>query len=181
MTEPVVSPEPLKVPPRSSPIGWLAGIILSLLCLGPLAWLIMIPVFQQTSNSTQTKLCLENLKQIGAAMAMYANDNHDHFPPSKSWMDKLNLYVDSEVTFACPVQRRVNPSSFGYAMNKDLPGTEAGTLKEPAKTPLVFDSSVTDRNAESDLTTLPEPGRHQNGRKNGVLFADGHTDAIGKM
>lgn len=162
-------------------MGWLVGIILSLLCIGPLSWIVLLPIFRQTTSSTQSKLSLGNLNKLGAAMRMYWLDNNDRFPPKGAWMDKLTLYVDDELVFASPVQRRLDAKTFGYALNKELPGKPGKAVKEPAKTAMIFDSTVVTRNAEADLTSLPEPGRLNNGRKNAVLFMDGRAEAIGRL
>lgn len=175
-----MSESPLVAKPKS-PFSWLVAVLLLFLCLGPLTWIVMLPIFRQATNSTQAKLSLENLRKLNAAMRMYWTDNQDAFPPAGTWMDKLGLYVDDDLTFASPVQRRLDATTFGYALNKELPGKKVNSVTDPSKMAMIFDSTNVKRNAEADLATLPEPGRLNNGRKNAVLFMDGRADTIGRL
>ncbi|HMS55277.1 MAG TPA: hypothetical protein PKA27_07720 [Fimbriimonadaceae bacterium] len=173
--------DPLVVPESKSPFRWILG---GMGCLGIVAvmvYALLLPVFNQVETSTQTRLCMTNLKSIGAAMILYAEENNDKIPEKGTWMDRFLTYVDSDVNFACPVQRRMDPRTYGYALSKVLPGQSLSKIEEPEKKEAVFDSNRIERNAESDLTSLPDPGRHSNGRKNTVLFLDGRTDSIGRM
>lgn len=111
---------------------------------------------------------------------MYAQDNNDRLP-GDAWMDRLSLYEGDDVRFSCPVQRRTNPLSYGYAFSKDLLGTPLKKIQDATKKEMIFDSSLTARNATGDLSSLPSPGRHHQGRKNVIVYADGHADSIERL
>lgn len=173
--------DPLVVRDNGSPARWILSGIGCLAIVAVMVYALLLPVFSQVETSTQTKLCMSNLRSIGAAMVLYAQENNDKIPETGTWMDRYQTYVDSDVNFACPVQRRMDPRTYGYAMSSVLPGQNLSKIEEPEKKEAVFDSNRIERNAESDLTSLPDPGRHSNGRKNTVLFLDGRTDSIGRM
>ncbi len=142
------------------------------LCIVPS---IILPIFFQAGVSVQQQQCIGNLKRLAAAHLIYATDYNDRLPPAGSWMDALAQYEPDELAYACPVQRRVEPQSFGYGFNRELSGAEVGKLSQPDQTPLAFDSSDVRRNASGGLELLPSPGRHRNGRENNVVYADGRT------
>jgi prepilin-type N-terminal cleavage/methylation domain-containing protein len=41
---------------------------------------ILLPTLSRVRESARTTACMSNLRQIGQAMVMYANDNRDHYP-----------------------------------------------------------------------------------------------------
>lgn len=48
---------------------------------------ILLPVLSKARAHAQLVACQSNLRQIGLAIQMYANENHDYLPPrAKSWM-----------------------------------------------------------------------------------------------
>ncbi len=54
---------------------------------------ILFPVFAQAKNAAKTTSCISNIKQLGTATAMYANDNDDGTP--------MYEYVDADGYFEC--------------------------------------------------------------------------------
>ncbi len=50
---------------------------------------ILFPVFAQARERARTASCLSNVKQITAAVLMYANDNNGFWPVSADFEDKL--------------------------------------------------------------------------------------------
>ena len=48
---------------------------------------ILFPVFAQAREKARQTSCLSNLKQIGTAMQLYVDDNHERFPPAASGTD----------------------------------------------------------------------------------------------
>jgi prepilin-type N-terminal cleavage/methylation domain-containing protein len=61
---------------------------------------LLLPALAKTKSQAMKTECASNLKQWGAALAMYANDNHNYFPDNSlgtdlSWMSPLftNFYA----------------------------------------------------------------------------------------
>jgi prepilin-type processing-associated H-X9-DG protein len=127
--------------------------------------------------------CPENLKHLYAALAEYASD-WDGLPPAKAWMDCIDTDEFATVKahpewLRCP--EAPASAGFGYAMNRSavsgkLGGKALNALPNAAKTPLLYDSSDTGRNASDAFTSLPKPGRHRG--KNYILYLDGHVDLV---
>ena len=106
-----------------------------------------------------------NLKAMYAAIMQY-HESEGQFPKSEGWMDALKNYgAASDLAKGETEKKFMSPSlhgqanEFGYAMNDLASGKYKGDIKDP-KTPLIFDSSNTSRNAHGDpKKLLPSPPR----------------------
>ena len=150
---------------RIRPLEWvvIVGIIL---IVGAVLW----PVTGGTPVPKAT-ICRSNVKQSALGLLMYSYDADDRFPPRDLWMDASLPYVKSETNWHCP---SVPKGAYGYAFNGAL--SLAKPPKDPAKTPLVYDSVNPIRNASDRVTSLPLPGRHGGG--NSIAYADGHARRV---
>lgn len=73
---------------------------------------IMLPVFAGVKESGRRTVCAANLRQIGLAMTMYAEDNNRYYPSPLSpsagagracgWAFRLEPYVKVGKVFECP-------------------------------------------------------------------------------
>jgi prepilin-type N-terminal cleavage/methylation domain-containing protein len=74
---------------------------------------LLFPVFAQAREKARQTSCLSNLKQLGTAMLMYAQDNDGFFPPTVgrtagqtwyeiSWMHMIQPYVKNLGVFVDP-------------------------------------------------------------------------------
>lgn len=75
---------------------------------------LLFPVFATAREKARQTSCLSNLKQLGAAMLMYAQDYDELFPPTvgreptdrtyfeMSWMNRIQPYVKNLGVFVCP-------------------------------------------------------------------------------
>lgn len=106
-----------------------------------------------------------NLKALYTAMELY-HESEGQFPQGNGWMDAIKTYAsaadlakgEAEKKFISPVLAG-KTGEFGYAMNDAASGKYKGDIKDP-KTPLIFDSSDTKRNAHGDPKKLrPSPPR----------------------
>jgi len=69
-------------------------------------------VLASVRESGRIATCSSNLRQIGLATTLYANDNNDYYPPvgpfpvapglAGSWPNRIYPYVKSEAVFQCP-------------------------------------------------------------------------------
>jgi len=106
-----------------------------------------------------------NLKELYKAMMLY-HDSEGQWPSSKGWMDAIkNRIGTADLAKGEADKKFVSPSvagsagQYGYAMNDLASAKYKGDIKNP-KTPLLFDSSDTSRNAHGDpLKLLPKPAR----------------------
>jgi prepilin-type N-terminal cleavage/methylation domain-containing protein/prepilin-type processing-associated H-X9-DG protein len=74
---------------------------------------ILFPVFAQAREKARQSACLSNMKQIGTATMMYAQDHDDFLPygyeytwPGQKelywWQDLCRPYVKNETVYTCP-------------------------------------------------------------------------------
>ena len=71
----------------------------------------LLPVLGGAKESAKKMSCINNLRQIGSALQMYANDNQDYIPgcygvkgdgDSPSWVDVLSAYTGNASLWVCP-------------------------------------------------------------------------------
>jgi prepilin-type N-terminal cleavage/methylation domain-containing protein len=90
----------------------------------------LFPVFAHAREKARQTSCISNLKQMGTAMLMYAEDSDGLFPPAvarpsrsqknyyeMSWMAVLEPYIKSRGVYICPSS---GFRSLDYQSNNDL-------------------------------------------------------------
>lgn len=172
-----VPSNPIVVPSGGMRVSWglgAVGCFSALLCITAS---IVMPILKSASTSRETQQCLGNLRRLSRAMMLYTDDN-DGKMPGQDWNKDLSKYEPDEVMFACPHQRRVDPSSSGYALNKALAGKVMKDIENPGQTVMLFDSRPVIPGTITEPTNVPRPGRHRNGKQNGVAYADGRVEAV---
>lgn len=163
------------------------------------------PAYRSGISSTANAACLSNLRQIGAAVAMYTADHQQKLPPVENWWSyggtptaddplegkPINQYLSSTKVFQCPGDASLkgvhgNTSiyeQFGnsYAINQALwlPGLELNsvlTLDCPSKVALLGDTTIYSRS----YPDWKVPAWHGKPGKyiSNILFFDGHAEAI---
>jgi prepilin-type N-terminal cleavage/methylation domain-containing protein/prepilin-type processing-associated H-X9-DG protein len=79
---------------------------------------ILFPVFAKARGKARQVTCLSNMKQLGLAIIMYADDNDETFPPSYyyqngansdqgyvHWSGMIMPYVKNSKIFVCPAHK----------------------------------------------------------------------------
>lgn len=141
------------------------------------AAVVLFPVFAHSRERARNVGCINNLKQLGQACALYAQDHCDQLPPASTWMDAITPYLTEPYRqLRCPSVHE----GFGYAFNSRFSRAALGELSpDQGRVPLIYDSVNLARNATDPLTSLPDPPRHRVERQhNNALFADGSARAI---
>ena len=151
----------------------IAGMIISIVGMLMLVILsaIMFPVFARAKENGQRISCINNLKQVGMALSMYAADNNGYFPQTDRWNDSLKPYKN-EKYLICP---SVGGSVPSYGMNDRIGGLNLGEIGMPAEMVSFFDS-MPGANQAGEQELLPSPPRHLG--KNNAAFVDGHAAAV---
>ena len=129
-----------------------------------LAGLLLPALASAKARARQTK-CASNVRQLGLAMLMYADDFHGQLPDTMhgsvstnaSWINSLKIYVgNADPIRICPADARGNErltnNGSSYVMNEFLavpvvdpfgqelvPAYRIETLPEPADTMLLFE------------------------------------------
>jgi len=58
--------------------------------------------FLQSRQKAEAQACLSNLKQMGLAVLMWAQDHDEMLPPAENWTEELDIYVKNRDVFRCP-------------------------------------------------------------------------------
>jgi prepilin-type processing-associated H-X9-DG protein len=138
-------------------VGWL-------LVLG-VAWAIALPVLTPRGPISRQVSCVSNLKQLGLALAQYASDYDDHWPPGAEWCDDILLYTKGPSVYVCPPSH-AEPCSYAY--NERAVGPTPASPPEGAV--VLFDSRAGWNLTGSIGDVVP---RHNDGAN--LLFTDGHV------
>jgi len=87
-------------------------------------------------GKSQTIQCVNNLKQLGLAVRLYANDNKDQFPLAAKWCDAIQTDVGGNTTvFQCPADPGPRCT---YAFNAKLSGMDVGKINP--NTVMIFET-----------------------------------------
>ena len=175
----------------------ISGTIINTIMMAVLIFMIIFEV--SALNVRKTHACSTNLRRLGVAMMMYADDNNDRFPPSNRWIDSISRYAGPDPAFfLCPSERG-NRFRSSYGMNDDLGGVRQDELNDRSRTALLFDAIPGDC-LHGGQELVPSPERHilylkedgvdiydmeKNGNKgkrylkvNNFCFADGHVKPV---
>jgi len=97
----------------------------------------------------------ENLKALYKALSLY-HDSEGQFPTSSGWMDAIENRIDTYNLAKGEAEKKMirpdllgQDGKFGYAMNDAVSGKYKDDIKDK-KTPLIFESTDTGRNAHGD-------------------------------
>ena len=118
---------------------------------------ILFPVFAQAREKARQTSCLSNVKQIGTAFLMYAQDYDEYLPlttfpvPSNSWTDQAQPYIKNRQIFRCPSDNSdnwnaaTNPRRSSYFLNAYMAGTQSygnlAAIASPASVIYLAESS----------------------------------------
>ena len=153
---------------------------------------LLAPAVGRAREGARTVMCANNLRQIGAAMYMYIDDNDFKFPPYSSgnirWYRNLEPYLDDQDVFNCPSYKYHNynkTSNFSYGfnylgLNNSGPwrGKDINTVTSTSQCILVADGWETGMQSRYLIRKNRIPSIRHSNRAN-ILFVDGHVEQTG--
>jgi prepilin-type processing-associated H-X9-DG protein len=126
----------------------------------------------QAHDRSQQALCTSSLMELAVAANLYADDHGGTLPRADTWVKDLRQYFKDAEALRCP---KAPDLPVAYAMNRALSGRRLADIKNPASTPLFFESDLGGPNPAGGVGDIAPP-RH--GRGNNFAFADGHVALI---
>jgi prepilin-type processing-associated H-X9-DG protein len=138
----------------------------------PITAAVLFPVFAQAREQARSTACASNLRQVGFAMSMYAQDYDQRAPRKESWCDDVLPYVRDtrgmpRRVFQCP---SLAGQSGAQAYNALLSAAPLAHLPSPSS--LVEEFDARGGWNLSGGAQLADP-RHRQGLN--TLFVDGHV------
>jgi prepilin-type processing-associated H-X9-DG protein len=127
-------------------------------------------------HHTRGTACLSNLRQLGAALMEYADDNAGRLPPKGTWVDACVPRVRSAWVFCC---REDADRACSYSINRWVEGKAVSGKDAPLPAeawvgvPLLFDSDTVGNGWNSLGGLAMVAPRHESGAN--FAFADGHA------
>lgn len=98
---------------------------------------LLLPVLSKAKEHAWAVSCLNNLRQIGIASTLYADDHEDAFPRSahegESWVATLQPYVGGTNLWRCPRDKNFT-RPYSYALNDFILPAPAGQPDYSRKT-----------------------------------------------
>jgi prepilin-type N-terminal cleavage/methylation domain-containing protein/prepilin-type processing-associated H-X9-DG protein len=165
---------------------------------------LLLPALGRAKGKAATTACLNNLRQIGLASRLYADEHEDELPRSshtgQSWVGSLQPYCSGTSLWRC--QRDPHPTRlYSYALNEfllppDPADSTAANFSRLASVPkpsdTVFMAECDDHYLSSDhfhfvpandgdysptaFKSMVAVQRHENGAN--YLFVDGHVERL---
>ncbi|MBX3119754.1 MAG: hypothetical protein KF784_11860 [Fimbriimonadaceae bacterium] len=168
-----------EAPKGGSRASFALGVIGLILFLALVGGAIFIPVYLKSVQSARDSACIDGQKDLARGLTLYAMDFDGLLPHAESWCDAIKTGVYAE-SFQCINDESFQQGGSSYAFSKALSRAMLDGIKDPAKTPMVFDAASGRWNLNGDLSLLPKPGRHQQGQPGNVIaFADGSVRFVG--
>lgn len=153
---------------------------------------ILVPVLGKARENARRASCASNLKQIGLALNIYADEHNDSFPTATNGsgtvsLSKLyNTYVTDKKIFMCP-SGTVTETTLGLVVvtniNDNAPGGDpnSGSYAYDDSKGATSDPGVAvASDMPSSLTGLAI-GPNHGGKGHNVLFVDGHVEWLGTV
>jgi prepilin-type processing-associated H-X9-DG protein len=136
------------------------------LCTASMMIGILLPSLNRARETANRVKCASNMRQIGQALLLYANDNHGQYPPRLEDL-VLNENILSS-TFVCP-------SSNDSAAPGSTPQAMAASLSSGGHESYIYVPNLNSA-VSSDTVVLYEPLTDHNNAGMNVLFGDGHVE-----
>lgn len=158
---------------------------------------ILIPVVAAVRESARAAVCFSNLRQMGMATLLYADDHNERYPPAprsfigfEALMQTLRPYSaterrdrgDGEYAYGGIWRCPSGPANWRltYLPNPNFSELQLGVVEEPTTFILYRDRGGQEGDEPQVNLEIAEPAWHSSERKYHVVYADAHTESLTK-
>ncbi len=159
-------------PRRSKTAWWMWALVGVCGCCGIAIVAVLIPAARVLRVSSGVQKSLVHIRDLNNGLSMYAADNHDTFPPAKSWQDA----AESRMARGVSRGRGASFARTEFAFHTKYGGVVRAKVSAPSTRIVLFDTNLGVRNANGGFESIPAGGR-LNGRIM-LGFVDGHVAVI---
>jgi hypothetical protein len=130
---------------------------------------------QAAADLDNKNACEAQLRQLAAAVRMYAAASDNMLPDPDRWLEQVRPYLPASPSLHCPSDPNAGTS---YAMNHGLAGRRTTDIPNRSRTVLLFESSLRGPNPSDNGESWATPVRHPGG--NLVAYLDGSVRAVSR-
>jgi prepilin-type processing-associated H-X9-DG protein len=128
---------------------------------------IMLPSLNRARETANLVKCASNMRQIGQAMLLYANQNNGMYPPDLTTLGKTDGTLSTNI-FVCP-------------SGIDTPAQDWAHLATGGHLSYIYSGNgMTTAALPNTILLYENPAEHA-GRGMNVLFGDGHVEFLNAM
>lgn len=171
-------PPPLPPPVGAAPASKMSGGIIALIvcaCIIPVIAIVgilaamLLPALASARESAHRAPCMNNVKQIGLAFSMYADENNNKLP-ARNWCDAVITNVSNNMkVFKCPSG---HDEQCSYAFNANMLGQ---SWQSDPNVVVLIEAPLGWNGLVSGPGAVPS-SPHRRGYN--VLFNDGHVEFV---
>jgi prepilin-type processing-associated H-X9-DG protein len=156
--------------PQKSNVGLIVGIVIACVVIfGACGVSILLPALSKARETANRVKCMTNLRQIGTAMMLYANENNGAYP------DTIGGLMDQPITTAV----LVCPSSTDTpALPGATPKATGANVEAGGHLSYVYLGKGLTNRAQADLVLVYEPMANHHNSGMSVLYGDGHVEFL---
>lgn len=125
----------------------------------------MNPYLSEAREKARIATCVNNLKQLGLALRMYAGDNDDIFPESLA--DLYPDYITQPRVFYCPGEYYVGAGEGEYLAPKTF---------DPSKISYTYTPGLTEEANPGEIIVIDKSPSNHKGKVLNILYIDGHVE-----
>ncbi len=160
---------------------WVIGIIVG----GGMLISVLLPSLCRSRETANRVKCASNLRQLGQAIALYAQDNGGQFPPSLADLLAHQLASQGDLSpdvMLCPSSNDERSSATNTSeIIADLRAAETNASGHKHCLSYVYvGQSLNAKTATDTAVVAYEPMENHDGDGTNVLFGDGHVEFVQK-